>query len=115
METGLQTVLDSKHWKNEEKKGQKYWTGHYKSRFSEISGFCFGVNQTCALLGCSAAWVGLAPTSHLQGSIRPRKDVLALECGADMLPRNVGYKPTYTVKQPRRAKSVEKYFLNVTW
>ena len=84
-----------------------------QNRFSEISGFCFGVVEICALPGCRAAWVGLAPTSHLQGSIRPRKDVLTLEGGADMLPRNVGYKPTYTVEQLRRAKGVEKYFLNL--
>ena len=70
--------------------------------------------EICVLPGCSEAWVSLAPMSHLKGSISPRKDVLTLEGGADMLPRNVGYKPTYTVKQPRRAKSVEKYFLNLT-
>jgi hypothetical protein len=46
--------------------------------------------------------------------ICPKKDVLTLESGADMLPQNVGYKPTYTVKQPRRTKSIEKYFLNLT-
>jgi len=115
MVTRIQTVLESNHWKNEEKKGQKYWTGSYKNRFCEISGFCFGVVEICAPPGCSAAWVGLAPTSHLKGSISPRKDVLTLEGGADMLPRNVGYKPTYTMKQTRRAKSVEKYFLNLTW
>jgi len=46
--------------------------------------------------------------------ICPKEDVLTLEGGADMLPRNVGYKPNYTVKQTRRTKSVEKYFLNLT-
>jgi hypothetical protein len=80
---------------------------------TRISGFCFGVVEICALPGCSAAWVDLASTSRLQGSIRPRKDVLTLEVRADMLPRNVGYKPTYTVEQLRRAKGVEKYFLNL--
>jgi len=46
--------------------------------------------------------------------ICPKEDVLTLEGGADMLPRNVGYEPNYTVKQTRRTKSVEKYFLNLT-
>lgn len=63
------------------RKGRNIELGVTGIDFSEISGFRVGVFEIFDLACRSAAWVGLAPTSHLQGSIRPRKDVLSLEVG----------------------------------
>jgi len=63
-----------------------------------ISGFCWGVNEILALLGCYEAWTGsyrrfrTTYWSHLQ-----RPYCLTPEDGTDWLSRNVGIYP-YTVR-----------------